>query len=142
MSIKKKTLKNVVDSKLKTLNIIFRVLIVFMSVVVLYDAFVYGTPLYYMLFFFGGIVIGKLYLKLYSIKKNEETGKFHLNSGILNIVITLVLLSLRFIFGKQILDSFEFQYTSDALYLFFIGLYKSKWKAIVHHLENKLFSNF
>lgn len=119
MSIKKKALRSVVDNKIKTLNIIFRVLIVFMSVVVFYDAFVYGTPLYYLLFFFGGALIGKIYLKIYSVKQNEGTGKFNLNSGILNILLTLILLSLRFIFGKQILDSFEFQYTSDALYLFF-----------------------
>ena len=141
MSNKKTVLKNLADNKIKTLNIILRVLIAFMSIVVLYDAFVYGTPLYYILFFFGGLIIGKLYLKIYSVKQNEETGKFNLNSGVLNIVLTLLLLSLRFIFGKQILDSFEFQYTSDALYLFFIGLYKSKWKAIIYHLENKLFSN-
>ena len=142
MSIKKRALKSVVDNKIKALNIIFRFLIVFMSVIVLYDAFIYGTPLYYILFFFSGALIGKIYLKIYSVKQNEETGKFNLNSGILNIILTLVLISLRFIFGKQILDSLEFQYTSDALYLFFIGLYRSKWNAIVYHLENKLFSGF
>jgi hypothetical protein len=113
-----------------------------MTGIVLYDSFIHDTPLRYVLFFIAGWYLGKLFTKLTHVEHNKETNTFQLKSGWLNLVITFILLSLRFFAGKYLLESFHVIWATDALYLFFIGIYRAKWKGILQQIDDLIYENF
>jgi hypothetical protein len=142
MSVKKSFIKSKLDKKLKRLDVVLRYLILVMTGIVLYDSFIHDTPLRYVLFFIAGWYLGKLFTKLTHVERNKETNTFQLKSGWLNLVITFILLSLRFFAGKYLLESFHVIWATDALYLFFIGIYRAKWKGILQQIDDLIYENF
>lgn len=139
MNVKKTFIKTKLDKKLKRLDVVLRLLILTMAGIVLYDSFIHDTPLRYVLFFVAGWYLGKLFSKLTRVEHNQETNTFQLISSWLNIVITVALLSLRFFAGKYLLESFHVFWATDALYLFFIGIYRAKWMAILHQIDEIIY---
>ena len=119
-----------------------RLIILVMAAIVLYDSFIHHTPLYYYLFFVAGLYIGKLLIKLSHVEHNKETNTLQLRSGWLSIILTLALLFVRFFAGKNLLESFHVIWATDALYLFFIGIYWAKWKGILRQIDELIFKNF
>jgi uncharacterized membrane protein len=112
-------------------------LILLMGVIVIYDSYVHYTPLYYILFFFLGRVFGLLYRLLLRIqKKEDDTLKIQFDYW--NIVLTAILVLLHFYLGEEQLGNLNVTWTKDALYLFFIGVYLTKFRIIIDRL-NKFF---
>ncbi|MEE4264066.1 MAG: hypothetical protein V2I56_15365 [Desulfobacteraceae bacterium] len=56
-----------------------------------------------------------------------------------SLVITLLLLSIRFVWGRSILEFADVMWTTDALYLFFIGIYWSKWRGMVRQMDEIIY---
>jgi hypothetical protein len=112
---------------------------VVLSIIVVYDAFVYKTPLYYIGFFFLGALLGRIYKRTVLIEFEDESGAFKMNTGIVYIVITIVLIILRFTIGKRLLQAFDVKYASDALYLLFIGIYYSRWRILMEKIDNLVY---
>ncbi len=52
-----------------------------------------------------------------------------------SIVFLFLLIVLRFIIGRRVLESFHVIEISDALYLFFIGIYYIRWKVIINQTD-------
>ncbi len=135
MSIRKKYIKQKLNSKLKRTDILLQVSIYLMTAIVLYDSFVHATPLYYIIFYFGGFLVGGIFKRVREIRHEDETNEFTLTTSRWDILITVVLIFVRFVFGNDILKEMNVVWTTDALYLIFIGLYRSKWKGMVKQID-------
>jgi hypothetical protein len=101
---------------------------------VIHDSFVHATPLYYVLFMFAGMFAGKVYDYTYSIESVSD--KIKIRSNRWNIILTVILILLRFFFGKFLLESIHVVWVYDAIYLFFIGLYHTKLIIFVKQIDN------
>ena len=120
-------------------NYLFRALVAFMVVVVLYDSFIHNTPLYYVCYYFLGLFVGKIFSIADRVKHNGEDGTFTVASSPFSIIVTLLLLSIRFVWGRQLLDLAHVAWTTDALYLIFIGIYRSKWKTMIKQMDDVIY---
>ena len=106
-----------------------------MIAIVLYDSYVFRTPLYYVIFAWVGVIVGKLFFFSYKVQVNKENLKLRLTTNRVSIVLLLLLIVVRFIIGRRVLESFHVIEISDALYLFFIGIYHTKWKVIINQID-------
>jgi len=136
MNIKQNFIKHFADKKIKRTNRIIQISLLIIGLIVLHDAFKYNIPLYYILFSVGGLLIGKMYYLSHKVIINQENLELSLKSNRWSIVFLIVLITLRFIIGKKLLESFHVILVTDALYLFFMGIYYSKWKVIIHQIDN------
>ena len=106
-----------------------------MAAIVLYDSYVFRTPLYYVLFALVGAIAGKLFFFSHKVQVNKENLELSLTTNRGSIVLLFLLIVLRFIIGRRVLESFHVIEISDALYLFFIGIYYTKWKVIINQID-------
>ena len=136
---KKEYLTERVEKKILIMHHLLRVIILIMSGIVLYDSFYIDIPFYFILFFFGGRIIGRFYKYIIRIDHIEESNSFTITISRINIIITLLLIVIRFILGKWILDLMHIVQYADAIYLFFIGINYSKWRSIIVQLDNKVY---
>jgi hypothetical protein len=137
---KKSYIKSKASRKLVITRFTLRALILALGVTVIYDSFVHNTPLYYILFLILGRFSGNAYKLLFSIEETEDE-KFQVRSNSWNIVVTLILFAFRFLVGKAILESIHVIWATDAIYLFFIGLYYTKWKVIISGIDEIIYEN-
>jgi hypothetical protein len=73
------------------------------------------------------------------VKHGGDSETFTITSSTFGLVITLLLLSIRFVWGKPILEFANIQWTTDALYLFFIGIYWSKLKSMIRQMDELIY---
>ena len=118
---------------------VLRSLVVYMSAVVIYDSFKHATPLYYILFYFSGLVIGRIYHRLLHIKHTKPNEEIILKGGKWDIAISLILVLFRHTIGIEVLEFEHFVWAADALYLIYIGIYRSKWKGIVRQIDDVVY---
>ena len=111
-----------------------------MATIVLFDAFVFNTPFYYIIYYAIGMLIGKVFTLSHKVQVDEENLNLRLVTNRGSIVILLMLVLIRFVAGEQILESLHVAEIMDALYLFFIGIYYAKWKVIVHQIDDLYYS--
>ena len=135
MGTKRKFITHLADSRIKRSNLIIRMTILVMIVIVLYDSYVFRTPLYYVIFAWVGAIVGKLFFFSHKVQVNEENLELTLTTNRGSIVLLLLLIVVRFIIGRRVLESFHVIEISDALYLFFIGIYYTKWKVIINQID-------
>lgn len=110
-----------------------------MLIIVLYDSVIHNTPLYYAVFYIVGMLLGRAFSYTMSIENNHQ-GKLTLSSNIFYTLITFSLLLIRYILGKTMLEYINIVWTTDALYLLFIGIYYSKWKTIIRKIDNYIYT--
>lgn len=106
-----------------------------LALVVLYDSIEHGTPLYYIVFFWIGLFIGRVYVRLMRVELKSPSDEITLISNRWNLVFTIFLLLFRFFVARQFLEVANVVYASDAVYLFFIGLYRSKIKGLISQID-------
>lgn len=106
-----------------------------MTIVVLYDSIVHNTPLYYIGFYFLGLISGRIYRRFLVIEHGAPKQEITLRVSRWDIVLIIMLFLIRLSYGSKILELVHIVWVSDALYLFFIGLYRSKWKGIVKQID-------
>ncbi len=139
MSNKKDILNKIADRRIRFSRLVFRLLILFYSCIILYDSFVYSIPLHYILFVPLGRTVGNLYKYSFRVYFDPEQYSFKLRSNIFGILIYMLLLLIRLLLGPYILKSFHLVHISDAISLFFIGIYMSKWKVIMKQMEELIY---
>ena len=132
--------KKYASKKVKVTHRINIGLILFMFAVVIHDSFVHDLPFYYVLFILAGLIIGSLISKTQKISVKEEEKIITVDSSTVGTIITLALLGVRFFAGKLILDEYSVVWTTDAIYLFFIGIYYSKIKNIIRQIDERVYS--
>ena len=112
----------------------------FLFGIVLYDSFVHDLPFYYILFWFGGILVDRFVATTQEISTKENKEEFTITVKPVGIVLTIVLLILRFFAGKLILYEFDVIWAADALYLFFIGIYYSRRRDMIKQIDEHVYS--
>jgi hypothetical protein len=142
MRRKETFLKQRADKKLIIRHYGFQALVLFMFAIVLYDSFKHQTPFYYICFLLLGLFIGRVLSITDRVKHGDETGKFTITSNAVGLIITLLLLSIRFIWGRQLLELAHIHWTTDALYLLFIGIYGSKIKSMARQMDEIIYGWF
>ena len=139
MKSKKQYLKNQANKQILRLNLFIKVLIGIMSLIVIYDSFVHQTPLYYIIFFFLGLLVGRIFFITQKLESRSTASEFGLISSRWNILFILILIILRFFVGKWLLEEIHVVWPADALYLFFIGIYRKRWKSIIDQMDDKVY---
>ncbi len=135
MDIKRTFITHLADKRIRRSNLIIRLTILLMALIVLYDSYLFRTPLYYVLFALVGAIAGKLFFFLYKVQVNEENLELTLTTNRGSIVLLFLLIFARFVIGRHVLAYFHVIQISDALYLFFIGIYYTKWKVIINQID-------
>ena len=130
------------SKKVKLLRWINIGLILLMFIVVIHDSFIHDLPFYYVLYFIGGFVVGKLIASSDKLTVKEDVKQLTLEFNPLGIVVTVLLLVIRFFAGKLILEEFEVLWAVDALYLIFIGIYYARIKHLVRQFDEKVYIKF
>ena len=128
------------SQKIKKMRWVNMGLILLMFAVVIHDSFVHELPFYYILFILAGLIIGSLISKTQKISVKEEEKIITVDSSTVGTIITLALLGVRFFAGKLILDEYSIVWTTDAIYLFFIGIYYSKIKNIIRQINERVYA--
>lgn len=113
-----------------------RIMILVLIGLVAYDAWVYKTPLYYMVFALLGALVGSIYSRIYSVRRNIEKGKFTLRSNYLSIIMSLLLIIFKVFLEKDVAQTMGIIRLDDAVYLYYIGLKWSKLRVIYNQIEN------
>ena len=139
MSTKKKYIKRQSNRKIKWLNHFLLVTMYLMAFIVLYDSFIHRTPLFYVLFYFAGLLAGRIFSQLMVVERVQETNEIMLKTSRWDLLLTILLLLFRFVYGVSFLESLHIVWATDALYLFFIGIYRSKWKGIVRQIDELVY---
>ena len=102
-----------------------------MATVVIYDSFVHGTPLYYILFMLFGAMVGNVFYLAYQVQFQPGGKSLALMSNGWSVLFLIVLVVLRFYLAEKILKTLHVVWISDATLLFFIGVYRTKWKVVI-----------
>ena len=135
MNTRKQYINQNINPKLKRIHLLLQVSIYLMVAIVLYDAFVHTTPLYYVTFYFGGFLVGGIFKRMRVIRHESENNEFVLSTSKWDIAISVALIFVRFGSGAAILKEMNVVWVTDATYLIFIGLYRSKWKGMVKQID-------
>ena len=114
-------------------------LILFMFAVVLHDSFVHELPFHYILFFIGGLSIGRILAATQKFTVKKDMAILTIEGNPLAIIVTIILLVIRLFIGKLILADLNVVWTADALYLFFVGIYYAKIKYIVRQMDERVY---
>ena len=140
MSIKRKYIKNNSTARVRHLDYFLRGIVIFMSIIVLIDAFLHSTPLYYILFYFVGLVLGRIYRRILKVEHTSANDPISLKPNKWDIIVSVILLVIRFAVGTRTFEFMHVVWASDALYLVFIGIYRSKWKGIVKQIDEIIYN--
>jgi len=106
-----------------------------MWLVVLYDSFQHDLPFYYILFWLAGVLAGRIYKYTHRVEFEEEGLKISMRTNRWSLLLLVLVIVIRFLPGKTLLESFKVIWAGDALYLFFLGVYHARWKGIVRQID-------
>ena len=134
--------KQFVDKKIRVTGRIYAILILVMIGIVVFDSFKHTLPFYYILYGIAGYIAGYFIWLNQRIVLAEEKQVLSLEVNPLGKVITILLLLIRYLAGKIILEQFNIIWITDALYLIFIGVYMAKVKNIFRQIDEQLYVYF
>jgi hypothetical protein len=80
-------------------------------------------------------IIGRIVAIADTVKHCSEEGKFTIETNLFSLVITLLLLSIRFLWGRHLLEFMKVVWATDALYLVFVGVYSAKRRSLVRQMD-------
>jgi uncharacterized membrane protein YjjP (DUF1212 family) len=87
----------------------------------------------------AGAIIGRIFSLSHRVEFDENKFQLKLKTNHWAIFFLLLLLLGRFIIGPFVLNKLHFVYPSDAILLFFIGIYHSKWQVIIKQIDDLLY---
>lgn len=101
MGTKRRFISDLADKHIKRSNLIIRSTILIMAVIVLYDSYVFRTPLYFVLFALVGAIVGKLFFFSHKVQVNKENLELSLATNRGSIALLFLLIVLRFILKRK-----------------------------------------
>ena len=128
------------DKKIKTSSLIYMLLVLLMFILVIVDSFKHHLPFYYILYGFAGIFIGRFLALTQDIILLEDKTTLSLKVRPIGLVITILLLIVRYFAGKIIMEQFNVVWATDAVYLLFIGIYFSKVKTMLKQVDENIYT--
>ena len=127
------------DKKIKLAGRAYFFQILFMFVIVIHDSFVHELPFYYFLYAIGGLLVGRFVAFTQKVMIAEDKKTLTLKVRPIGMVITFLLLLLRYFAGRMILEDFNVVWAMDGVYLFFIGVYFAKVKNMLKQIDEQLY---
>lgn len=134
--------KNHLDKKIKISSRIMNTLILVMFGIVIHDSYIHVLPFHHILYTVAGIFVGHLLAFSQKVVVADEQQKLRLEVHPIGKILTVLLLVVRFFAGELILEEFNAIWITDAIYLFFIGIYLSKVKNINYQIDDKMYAFF
>ena len=134
--------KQFVDRKIRVKGRIYAMLVLVMVGIVVFDSFKHTLPFYYILYGIAGYIAGYFIWLSQRIVLAEEKQILSLEVNSIGKVITILLLIIRYLAGKVILEQFNIIWITDALYLIFMGIYMAKIKSIFRQIDEQLYAYF
>ena len=134
--------KQYVDRRIRIQGRLYAILILIMFGIVVFDSFKHTLPFYYILYGIAGYIAGSFIWLSQRVVLAEEKQLLSLEVHPLYKVLTILLLIIRYLTGKLILDQFNIIWIADALYLIFIGIYLAKVKNIFRQIDEQLYTYF
>lgn len=128
------------DKKIKTSGRIYMLLVLLMFIIVIVDSFEHDLPFYYILYGFAGIIIGRFVAMTQDIILLEDKTTLSLKVRPIGLVITFLLLIVRYFAGQLIMEQFNVIWATDAVYLLFIGIYFSKVKTMLKQVDENIYT--
>lgn len=135
MKARKEYISKYADKHLKRSNLVIRIAVLIMVLTVLYDSFMFNIPLYYILFLAAGMLIGRIFFFSHHVEFDQNKVQLKLRTNKWALFFLVLLLIGRFIVGPSVLNTLHFVRPSDAILLFFIGIYRIKWQVIVKQID-------
>jgi hypothetical protein len=132
-------LKQKTEKKIVIRHYMFEILIFLLFTIVLYDSFSHKTPFYYICFLLFGSLLGWFFSIVERVKHNSENGIFIIDSTPIAFIMTIFLILIRYVWGRSILEFANVVWTTDALYLIFIGIYWSRLKNTVRQIDETIY---
>jgi len=128
-----------VSSKIIRSKFISSFMVGFLFVMVIYDSFTQDLPFYYILFILAGAVAGKVYQFTNRIRlnKSEKIIEFHL--GVSTLIMILITFFVRYFAAARIFKAIDVIWISDAVYLFFIGIYIERIFIIIKQIDDLVY---
>lgn len=139
MSKSRELRRKYTDKRIRNSRRINILLIMLMSVIVIYDSFAHELPFYYILYFLAGLIIGHFVSFTETILLLEDGKTMTLRRSWLSVMVSIILLVVRFFLGRILLLEFSVVWIMDAIYLFFIGIYFAKLKGLLRQVNEKFF---
>lgn len=127
------------DKKIKFTGRAYFLLILFMFVITIHDSFVHDLPFYYILYALGGLLVGRLVASTQKVMLGEDQKTLTLRVKPIGMVITILLLVVRYFAGRVILEEFNVVWATDGVYLFFIGVYFAKVKNMFKQIDEQVY---
>ena len=127
------------DKKIKLTGRAYFFLILFMFVIVIHDSFIHELPFYYILFAIVGLLVGRFVAQTQKVMISEDEKTLILKVKPIGMVITILLIVLRYFAGKMILQEFNVVWAMDGVYLFFIGVYFAKVKNMFKQIDERFY---
>ncbi len=128
------------DRGIRKRNTFLLILIILLTCLVLYDSVYNDIPLYYVFFYLAGLLIGRIFRLTRMVEHDPSGQQFVLKTNNWDMVLSIILLLFRFVFGSMILASAHVAFVSTALCLLFLGISRSKWKGFVHQIDEIVYS--
>lgn len=135
MRTKRQFLRRKADKRLRRFELAVHIALLLMWGVVLYDSFQHDLPFYYLLFLLAGALAGRIYKYTHRVEFEQESLEISLSSNRWSLLLLALVIVIRFVLGKTLLESFNVIWAGDALYLFFMGVYHARWKGIVQQID-------
>jgi hypothetical protein len=133
---KEKYISGLSDKRIKKTSLFIRIITITMFLIVIYDSLRYNIPFYYILFLIAGTIVGQLFMVSHRVWFNKLNQNLILQTNAWSVVIMIILIAMRFIVGPMVLKALHFVWVSDALLLFFVGIYRSKWQVIIKQIDD------
>lgn len=130
------------DKKIKISGRIYIFLVLLMFGIVIHDSFIHNLPFYYILYTLVGSVVGHLVGLTQKVILSEDKKTLSLKVKPIGMILTILLLIVRYFTGKIILEEFNVIWATDAVYLFFIGIYFSKVKSMLKQIDEHVYKYF
>lgn len=140
MKQRKLFIKTYSDAKIKRAKWINIGMIIFISATVLHDSFKHELPFYYILFLLAGLIIGRIVSIFQKVSNKKEEKLLTIESNRFAILVTVILMSIKYFTGKIILGQFNVVWISDAILLVFIGIYYSKLKNMFNQIDERVYT--
>ena len=139
MRAKEKYISSIADKRIKKTSLFIRIITITMFLIVMYDSLSYDIPFYYILFLIAGVIVGQLFMVSHRVWFNKSNQNLILKTNTWSVIIVVILIAMRFIVGPMVLKALHFVWVSDALLLFFVGIYRSKWQVIVKQIDDMFY---
>lgn len=110
-----------------------------LSLIILYDSVVYDLPFHYILFIFLGQLVGNIYRYGHHIQFDSKNAAIHLKSNWWALLFFLILFLFRLVISPYLLNALHMVHASDALLLFHMGVYRSKWQVIIKQVDEMVY---